>query len=217
MYKRFGKRFIDFWGSLVLLLLFSPVILVVTIVLWFKNDGNPFFYQKRPGKDEVIFSIIKFKTMTDRTDENGKLLPDVERLTPTGAFLRKTSLDELPQLFNVLKGEMSFVGPRPLLIKYLPYYTEKERLRHSVNPGITGLAQVSGRNFVPWNERLQLDVNYAKNLSLLNDIKIILLTIKNVIQRKDIEIIPESTMMDLDSYRKSGSLNYFVSKSNYSP
>lgn len=200
----------DLLGSLFLLLVFSPLIIGITIVLWFKNDHKPFFLQKRPGRDEKIFSIVKFKTMNDRTDEEGKLLPDAQRLTQTGAFLRKTSLDELPQLFNVLKGEMSFIGPRPLLIRYLPYYTVKERLRHRVRPGITGLAQVSGRNFVPWDERLQMDINYVETLSFTRDLQIVLKTVKNVILRTDIEIIPESKMLDLDTYREKGEMGYFL-------
>ena len=173
--------------------------MVVMVGLWFANNGKPFFYQLRPGKGERIFRIIKFKTMNDRCDANGQLLPDAERLTKIGAFVRKTSLDEIPQLLNVLKGDMSVIGPRPLLVKYLPYYSKREQLRHTVRPGITGLAQVNGRNKLNWDDRLELDAQYVENLSFLLDIKILFRTIINVLLRKDIAV----GYIDLDDYRKN--------------
>lgn len=172
------------------------------IALFFLNGGKPFFSQKRPGKNEKIFSIHKFKTMTDKKDANGNLLPDGERLTLVGKILRMTSLDELPQLINVLKGDMSFIGPRPLLVKYLPYYTEKEKLRHSVRPGLTGLAQVSGRNFLTWDARLQKDVDYVENLSLGQDISIFFKTVKKVLLRKDVVVDATVVMKNLAETRK---------------
>lgn len=172
------------------IIILSPLFLIITIWLHFANKGSgAFFYQLRPGKDEKIFKIIKYKSMTDEVDENGNLLPDALRLTKVGRFVRATSIDELPQLFNVFKGDMSLIGPRPLLTEYLPYYTEREKKRHSVRPGITGYAQVNGRNNLSWNERLEMDVHYVENISLLTDISIILKTIINVISRKDINVI----------------------------
>src|SRR5690606_34358869 len=188
MYKTYFKRLFDFLAAFFGLLILSPIFILVTIALYFANQGKPFFFQARPGKDERIFKIIKFKSMNDKTDANGNLLPDVERLTPMGAFVRKTSLDEIPQLINVLKGDMSLIGPRPLLVRYLPYYTEREKLRHTVRPGITGWAQVNGRNTINWDERLELDVQYVENLSFTKDLTIILKTIQNVISRKDIVV-----------------------------
>lgn len=202
MYRFFIKRFFDFSVSILLLLLISPIFLLITVFLAVANKGKPFFVQKRPGKNEKIFSIVKFKTMNDLTDENGALLPDRDRLTRVGSFVRKTSLDELPQLINVVKGEMSFIGPRPLLIRYLPYYKESEKARHSIRPGITGLAQVSGRNLLQWDERLGLDAKYAKELSLMLDVKIIIKTIKNVLTSKDVVVDPQSVMVDLDNARQ---------------
>ena len=191
MYKHFFKRFLDFCISLVALICLSPILLVVTIWLHFANKGaGAFFLQERPGKDAKIFKIIKFKTMTDERDAEGNLLPDAERLTKVGRFVRSTSIDELPQLINVLKGDMAFVGPRPLLVQYLPYYTEREKLRHSVRPGISGWAQVNGRNNLPWDERLEFDAWYAENLSFSLDCKVIIKTINNVIKRKDIVVVP---------------------------
>src|SRR5690554_3517329 len=174
MYKNYLKRLFDFVAAFFGLLLLSPIFIAVMIGLFFANQGKPFFFQRRPGKNEKIFSIIKFKTMNDRKDNKGNLLPDAERLTKVGSFVRKTSLDEIPQLINVLKGDMSLIGPRPLLVQYLPYYTERESLRHSVRPGITGLAQVNGRNFLMWNERLEMDVQYVENLSFISDMQILL-------------------------------------------
>lgn len=204
MYKHFLKRIFDFVAAFVGLLLLSPVFLVVMLGLFFANQGKPFFFQERPGKGERIFRIIKFKSMNDKRDSEGNLLSDTERLTPIGAFVRKTSLDEIPQLINVLKGDMSLIGPRPLLVAYLPFYTERERLRHTVRPGITGLAQVNGRNTINWNERLAFDATYVENLSFNNDVKIFIQTVKNVINRKDIVVIPGQLFTRLDIYRKDG-------------
>ncbi|HLR37626.1 MAG TPA: sugar transferase, partial [Chitinophagaceae bacterium] len=165
MYKSFFKRLIDFIAAFFGLLLLSPVFLVVMAALFFANQGKPFFFQARPGKNERIFKIIKFKSMNDKKDKDGNLLPDAQRLTQVGSFVRRTSLDEIPQLINVLKGDMSLIGPRPLLVQYLPYYTEREKLRHSVRPGITGWAQVNGRNNLSWDSRLAYDVFYVENMS----------------------------------------------------
>lgn len=201
MYKHFFKRLLDLCIVIFALLIIWPVLLVITIWLHFANKGaGAFFFQERPGKDEKIFKVIKFKSMTDELDADGNLLDDELRLTKVGHFVRSTSLDELPQLINVLKGDMSFVGPRPLLPRYLPYYTERERIRHSVRPGITGLAQVNGRNTMNWNSRLELDATYVENMSLCNDVKILVKTIVNVIQKKDIEVVPSG--MYLDEERK---------------
>lgn len=201
MYKNFFKRFIDFTVVFTALLVIWPILLCITIWLHFANKGaGAFFTQERPGKDGKIFKVIKFKTMTDETDVDGNLLPDVERLTKVGRFVRSTSIDELPQLINVLKGDMSLIGPRPLLVKYMPYYLDRENLRHSVRPGITGWAQVHGRNHVLWEERFEYDAYYVEHLSLYMDMKIIFMTIKNVLQRKDIEVAPN--LMDFDEYRR---------------
>lgn len=196
MYKHFFKRFFDFWIALIGLICISPVLLVVTIWLHFANKGaGAFFLQERPGKDAKIFKIIKFKTMTDERDEKGKLLPDAQRLTKVGKFVRSTSIDELPQLINVLKGDMALIGPRPLLPEYLPYYTEREQLRHTVRPGITGWAQVHGRSNTTWNEKLEYDAYYVEHITLMLDVKILLLTIYNVICNKDVEIPTGNTLV----------------------
>ena len=164
MYKNFFKRFFDFWISLVALICISPILLVVTVWLHFANKGaGAFFFQERPGKDEKIFKVIKFKTMTDERDAEGNLLSDEKRITKVGRFVRSTSIDELLQLINVLKGDMALIGPRPLLVKYLPYYTEREKLRHTVRPGISGWAQVNGRNNISWDKKLAFDVEYVEN------------------------------------------------------
>ena len=181
MYKNFFKRVIDFFASLFGLILLSPIFIIVTIGLYFANNGKPFFFQQRPGKNEKIVSIVKFKTMNDKKDENGNLLSDAERLTKIGSFVRKTSLDEIPQLINVLKGDMSLIGPRPLLIQYLPLYNETQKRRHEVRPGITGWAQVNGRNAISWQQKFEYDVWYVDNISLLLDIKILFLTVNNVV------------------------------------
>ena len=207
MYKNYLKRVFDFLAALFGLLILSPIFIVVTIALYFANQGKPFFFQARPGKDERIFNIIKFKSMNDKKDAQGNLLPDAERLTKAGSFVRKTSLDEIPQLINVLKGDMSLIGPRPLLVHYLPYYTERENLRHTVRPGITGYAQVNGRNTVNWDERLEMDAQYVENLSFSNDLKIFIQTIQNVINRKDIVIIPGKLYTTLDKHRKNENIS----------
>lgn len=190
--------------SLIMLVILSPIFLIVWILLLLSfKGGDAFFIQPRPGKDLRIFSVIKFKTMNDEKDELGNLLPDYMRITKLGRVIRKSSIDELPQLINVIKGDMSLVGPRPLLIKYLPYYTKKENLRHTVRPGITGLAQVNGRNLLCWDERLKKDVEYVENLNLILDLKILYITFINVINREDIIIDPESIMSNLDDERKN--------------
>ena len=180
MYKTALKTFFDFIASFLGLLLLSPVFVIVTIGLFFSNQGKPFFFQNRPGKNGKIFKIIKFKTMNDRKNSNGDLLPDSERLTEIGAFVRKTSLDEIPQLINVLKGEMSLIGPRPLLPEYLKLYNDVQRRRNEVKPGITGWAQVNGRNTISWEQKFEYDVWYVDHLSFLLDVKILLMTVKKV-------------------------------------
>lgn len=201
MYLLFFKRFFDFWIALLGFLILSPIFILIMIVLTYLNKGTPFFLQKRPGEHEKIFKIIKFKTMNDAKDDQGNLLPDAQRLTRIGGFVRKTSLDEMPQLLNVIKGDMSLIGPRPLFVRYLPYYTKREALRHSIKPGITGLAQVNGRNFLDWDSRLELDAQYVETISFMNDIKIALLTVKNVIARKDIAVVPGAIGKPLDIER----------------
>ena len=180
IYGRFIKRLLDIILSLLILILFCWLYIIVAILVRIKLGSPVFFRQKRPGYKEKIFGIYKFRTMTDKRDENGNLLPDKDRLTGFGKILRKTSLDEIPELFNILKGEMSFIGPRPLLPEYLPYYTDKEKLRHTVRPGLTGLAQASGRNLVDWDTRLAYDVEYVENLSFKMDVLVIVKTIKTV-------------------------------------
>jgi undecaprenyl phosphate N,N'-diacetylbacillosamine 1-phosphate transferase len=180
MYKSFFKRLIDFFVAFIALLLISPLFLLLIVFLAFANDGKPFFVQRRPGKNGKVFSIIKFKTMNDRKDTYGNLLSDAERLTKVGSFVRKTSLDEIPQLLNVVKGDMSLIGPRPLLVQYLPLYNDFQKKRHDVRPGITGWAQVNGRNAISWEKKFEYDVWYVNNISFALDIKIVLLTIKKV-------------------------------------
>ena len=195
MYKHFFKRFFDFWIALIALITISPILLVVTIWLHFANKGaGAFFTQERPGKNAKIFKVIKFKTMTDERDVDGKLLPDAERLTKVGRFVRSTSIDELPQLINVLKGDMALIGPRPLLVQYLPLYSSIQARRHEVRPGITGWAQVNGRNSISWKEKFELDVWYVDNISLKTDVKVILTTVKKVLQRADINSNTAATM-----------------------
>lgn len=181
MYKNYIKRLLDIILSGVALIVLSPVLLIVAILVRTKLGSPVIFHQERPGKDEKIFTLCKFRTMTDAKDENGNLLPDSVRLTKFGKLLRATSLDELPELWNIFKGDMSIIGPRPLLVSYLPYYTEKEKLRHSVRPGLTGLAQVSGRNFIDWDRRIAKDVEYVENLTFAMDIKVLVLTVKTVL------------------------------------
>lgn len=191
IYEKYIKRLIDIVCSLAALIVLSPVLLILTIVGAIKMKGNPFFTQERPGKDEKIFKLYKFRTMTNERDKEGNLLPDSERVTVFGKFLRSTSLDELPELYNILKGDMSLIGPRPLLVKYLDYYTEEEHQRHSVLPGLTGLAQVNGRNFISWEEIFRYDLMYINDISFIGDLKIILSTIKKVVLRKEIEDVSE--------------------------
>lgn len=189
MYKLF-KRAFDFSFSLIVLICLSPFLLIITVWLHFANKGaGAFFLQPRPGKDEKIFNVIKFKSMTDERDASGNLLPDAQRLTKVGRFVRATSIDELPQFINVLKGDMALIGPRPLLVEYLPYYTEREAKRHSVRPGITGYTQVHGRNNLSWDERLDMDVYYVEHLSFKTDFMVFWQTIVNVISRKDVQVI----------------------------
>ena len=196
LYKKFFKRAVDVTTSGLGLLVLSPILGGVTLWLHFANKGaGAFFHQERPGKDGKIFKVVKFKSMTDERDENGKLLPNEQRLTKVGKFVRSTSIDELPQLWNVFKGDMSLIGPRPLLPEYLPYYTQREQLRHTVRPGITGLAQVNGRNHVKWDDRLELDAQYVENLNFINDVKILWKTFVNVIKRSDIEIAPTGKLL----------------------
>jgi len=199
MYKHFFKRTIDFIVVFVALLFIWPFLLIIYIWLTIANKGaGAIFYQERPGKDEKIFKVMKFKSMTDERDADGNLLPDVDRLTKVGKFVRKTSIDELPQLINVLKGDMSLIGPRPLLVKYLPFYTEREKLRHSVRPGISGWAQVNGRNYISWDDKLEYDAYYAENISFAFDIKILYMTIMNVLKGSDIQVaMPESNDLDV--------------------
>ena len=195
MYRHFFKRLFDFWIALIALIVLSPILLVVTIWLHFANKGaGAFFFQERPGKNAKIFKVIKFKTMTDECDAEGKLLPDAERLTKVGRFVRSTSIDELPQLINVLKGDMALIGPRPLLVQYLPLYSPEQARRHEVRPGITGWAQCNGRNAISWTKKFELDVWYVDNISLKTDLKVIFTTIKKVIQRADINSETAATM-----------------------
>ena len=203
MYNNFFKRAIDFVASLILIILLSPLFILAIILLFIANQGKPFFFQQRPGKNGKTFTIIKLKTMNDKKDDEGYLLPDERRLTKVGVFIRKTSLDEIPQLINVTKGDMSLIGPRPLLLRYLPFYTDKERLRHTVRPGITGLAQVNGRNTIKWDERLALDVDYVENLSFKQDLNIFYKTVLKVIVSENIITNPKSIMEDLDEERKN--------------
>lgn len=195
MYKHFFKRLFDFLISLVAIICISPILLVVTIWLHFANKGaGAFFTQERPGKDGKIFKVIKFKTMTDERDAEGNLLPDADRLTKVGKFVRSTSIDELPQLVNVLKGDMALIGPRPLLVKYLPLYSAEQARRHEVRPGISGWAQCHGRNTISWTEKFKLDVWYVDHCTLWTDLQVIIITIKNVLMRKDINSAKAATM-----------------------
>lgn len=192
MYQKWLKRLIDIVVSAAGIIVLSPVLLILWMLVRVKLGKPAVFTQERPGKDEKIFKLYKFRSMTDKRDEKGELLPDEVRLTAFGEKLRGTSLDELPELFNILKGDMSLIGPRPLLVGYLPYYTKREQLRHSVRPGLTGLAQVSGRNFIAWDDRLAKDVEYVENLSLLMDLKILLRTVMVVFKREDVAVETDS-------------------------
>lgn len=201
MYKHFFKRVIDFTIVLVALLIIWPVLLVITVWLHFANKGaGAFFTQERPGKDGKIFKVIKFKSMTDERDADGNLLPDAQRLTKVGSFVRKTSIDELPQLINVLKGDMALIGPRPLLVQYLPLYSKEQARRHEVRPGITGWAQCNGRNAISWTKRFELDVWYVDHCSFILDINIVFRTIKKVIFREDVNSSTHATMEDFNGF-----------------
>lgn len=201
MYKHFFKRFFDFWISLVALIVISPILLVVTIWLHCANKGaGAFFFQERPGKNAKIFKVIKFKTMTDERDAEGNLLPDEKRLTKVGKFVRSTSIDELPQFINVLKGDMALIGPRPLLPKYLLRYSPEQMRRHEVRPGISGWAQCHGRNAISWTEKFKLDVWYVDHLSLWIDIQVIWITILKVLKRADINEAGQATMEEFNGH-----------------
>lgn len=195
MYKHFFKRFLDFCIALTLLICLSPLLLAVSLWLHFANKGaGAFFFQERPGKNARIFKVIKFKTMTDERDANGNLLPDEQRLTKLGRFIRSTSIDELPQLINVLRGDMALIGPRPLLVQYLPLYSKEQARRHEIRPGISGWAQCHGRNAISWTEKLRLDVWYVDHVSLMTDLKVIWITIRKVLMRADISQDGYATM-----------------------
>ena len=199
MYKHFFKRVLDIIISGVALILIGWLLIIITIFLHFANKGaGAFFFQERPGKDEKIFKVIKFKTMTDERDASGDLLPDAERLTKVGKFVRSTSIDELPQLINVFKGDMSLIGPRPLLVQYLPLYSAEQKRRHEVRPGISGWAQCHGRNAISWTEKFKLDVWYVDHCTFWTDIQVIFITIKNVLMRKDINSATAATMEAFD-------------------
>ncbi len=209
MYEKFFKRAIDIVLSFLALAVLSPVLLVLMIIGAIAMRGNPFFTQERPGRinkktgEERIFKLVKFRTMSNKKDENGNLLPDDKRLTGYGRFLRSTSLDELPELWNILKGDMSIVGPRPLLISYIPYYTETERMRHKVRPGLTGLAQVNGRNFVSWDNRLAYDVKYVENITFFADIRIIFMTAFQFIKKQDVAVDTNKVEPNFAAERKA--------------
>jgi lipopolysaccharide/colanic/teichoic acid biosynthesis glycosyltransferase len=206
----FFKRIGDFIAASIGLIILTPIISLITITSIFIYNGKPFFFQKRAGFKEKAFRIVKFKTMTNTVDANGELLPDVDRLNKWGSFLRKSSLDEIPQLFNVIKGDMSIIGPRPLMINYLPYYTSEEKKRHEVLPGITGLAQINGRNTIDWDLKLKYDCQYVKKLSFTNDFKILWETVINVISSKDVIIDTYSVEPDFDEYRQKQRRNETV-------
>lgn len=197
-YERIFKRFFDFTLSLLALIILSPVLGITALLVRIKLGSPVLFSQERPGRGEKIFKIYKFRSMTDKRDENGNLLPDSERLTSFGKILRSTSIDELPELISILKGDMAIIGPRPLLVQYLPFYHEDERERHAIRPGLTGLAQISGRNFLMWDERIALDVQYAKNITFIGDLKILFKTVIKVIKRSD---VAEKRIPPLDEYR----------------
>ena len=200
MYAKYIKRTLDLILSLMVLIILIPLMSIIYILVKIKLGSPVIFKQQRPGKNEKIFTLYKFRTMTDKKDENGNLLPDSERLTKFGKLLRSTSLDELPELINIIKGDMPIVGPRPLLVKYLPYYTEEEKHRHDVRPGLTGLAQICGRNNLDWNERFEMDLKYVNSISFKEDLIIIFKTISSVLKHNDIEVPRESH--DLDAIRK---------------
>lgn len=202
MIYKYIKRILDIISSLLAIIILSPLLGVLTVIGAFEMKGNPFFTQERPGKDEKIFKLVKFRTMTNAKDKDGNLLSDAERLTKYGKFLRNTSLDELPELFNILKGDMSVIGPRPLLVQYLPYYTEEERHRHDVRPGLTGWAQVNGRNNITWEEKFAWDVKYVNEMNLILDIKILFQTVFNVLKRDDVVVDSYEVEPNLDDVRR---------------
>lgn len=202
MYKKFFKRFLDIIISLFALIVLSPVMLIVAILVRIKLGSPVIFKQERPGKDEKIFKLYKFRSMSDKKDENGKLLPDAERLTKFGKILRATSLDELPELVNILKGEMSLIGPRPLAVCYLPFYNETEKHRHDVRPGLTGLAQVNGRNALNWEDRFAYDIEYVNNITFINDVKILFRTVYKVFKRDGVVTRGTGKTIDFDEYRR---------------
>ena len=203
MYRKYIKRLLDIVISLTALVVLSPILLIVAILVRCKLGSPVIFYQQRPGYNEEIFKLCKFRTMTDERDANGELLPDAVRLTKFGRMLRATSLDELPELWNILKGDMSIIGPRPLLVSYLPYYTEEEKLRHTVRPGLTGLAQVSGRNLLDWDKRFATDVEYVRNLTFAMDVRIFFLTIMKVFVRENIEVDTNQVEGNVAEIRKA--------------
>lgn len=203
MYAKYFKRLLDIICSLLGIIILSPVFLIVAIIVKIKIGSPVIFKQKRPGKNEKIFTLYKFRTMTNEKDENGELLPDEKRLTSLGKNLRSTSLDELPELINILKGEMSIIGPRPLAVCYLPYYNEKEKHRHDVRPGLTGLAQINGRNAISWEERFKFDLEYVNNITFKNDISILLKTIKKVFERENIVVRGTGKVVDFNKYREN--------------
>ena len=203
MYRKFFKRFLDVVLSFFAVVIFSPIFIILIIMGTIKMKGNPFFVQERVGKNEKVFKLLKFRSMTCEKDENGKLLPDDVRLTQYGRFIRSTSLDELPELINILVGDMGIIGPRPLLVSYLPWYTEIEKKRHNVRPGLSGLAQVNGRNFLSWDQRLAYDIKYVETFTFLEDIKIILKTIKKVMLREDLAIDTTKFETNLAEERKN--------------
>ena len=202
MYKNYFKRPLDLFASVLGFLVLSPIFVLVTIILWIDFRGNPFFLQERPGKDEKIFKIIKFKTMNNKKDANGNLLSNRVRITKLGMFVRRYSLDEIPQLLNVIKGDMSLIGPRPLVVLYLPYYNETERKRHSVRPGITGLAQVKGRNNLVWEDRFALDVEYVKNLNFTFDVKILYWTVEKIFSKSEVAVDQDEFLDWFNIYRQ---------------
>lgn len=202
IYRRFVKRLLDICISGIALIILSPVLLLVAVLVRVKLGSPVIFHQERPGLREKIFTLCKFRTMTDERDENGELLPDSVRLTSFGSFLRKSSLDELPELWNIFKGDMSLIGPRPLLVSYLPWYTEREKLRHTVRPGLTGLAQVSGRNFIEWDKRLEKDVEYVEQLSFWMDLKVLVKTIQVILAKDDVAVDTDAVEGNLAQIRK---------------
>ena len=203
MYAKYFKRFFDFLISLLGTVLLSPILLVLAVIGAVKMKGNPFFTQERPGKDEKIFRLIKFRSMTNEKDADGELLPDEDRLIPYGKFLRSASLDELPELFNILKGDMALVGPRPLLVKYLPWYTDEQRHRHDVRPGLTGYAQAHGRNAVSWDDKIRMDLEYVRHITPAGDMRILMDTVRAVLKHEGISSETSATMEDFTEYCRS--------------